>query len=187
MGDKARIYEYVSYEEFEKIQNENPNKLEYDNGYIYLMTPVHPNHDRVKNKIASELIKFLGFESCDVFTSDVAVVFESNEEKYEFQPDVMVCCDDKFQGSKYKGIPKLTIEILSYATEYRDKGLKLKIYEKFNVPEYWIVDIREEQIIVYSTNTNGKYLSSNIYTKNMIVKSSLGININVNDIFSVIK
>ncbi|WAM31418.1 Uma2 family endonuclease [Caldicellulosiruptor naganoensis] len=183
-------YEYYTYEEFLTLQKEeNRFKIEYDNGFIFSMAPAHPNHDRVKNKIATAFINHLGFGGmCEVFTSDIAVVFENQNEIYEFQPDIMVCCNPKlFHGPKYKGIPRLIVEILSYSTEHRDRTIKLSVYEKFQVPEYWIVDISNECIEVYSNNINGKYCSINKYKKGMSIKVFDNLVLDVDEIFSVIK
>ncbi|MFV9510224.1 Uma2 family endonuclease [Tepidibacillus sp. LV47] len=190
MSRNAKNYEYFTYEEFEKIQNDEPNfRLEYDNGYIYYMTPVYPNHDRVKNKIANTLINHLGFDhKCEVFTSDVAVVFENENEKYEFAPDIMITCDpEKFKGAKYKGVPSLIVEILSYSTEHRDKGLKLDVYQRFGVKEYWIVDINKNKIIVYNSNVNGEFMSVNTYTRGMTLKCLGRFDLAVDDIFRVVR
>ncbi|WPX08591.1 Uma2 family endonuclease [Caldicellulosiruptor danielii] len=118
----------------------------------------------------------------------MAVVFENEKEKFEFLPDIMVCCSSqKFEGLKYKGIPLLIVEILSYATQHRDRGLKLYVYEKFGVKEYWIVDIANECIEVYSNNINGKYMTYNNYTKGMTIKTINNITILVDDVFGVVK
>ena len=45
--------------------------------------------------------------------------------------------------------PDLIIEILSPSTRRRDEGVKLKLYERFDVLEYWIVDPRAESVRVY--------------------------------------
>lgn len=94
---------------------------------------------------------------CEVYTSDVAVKFESADEKYQFEPDVMVVCDDNFDKSVYVGVPKLVIEVLSKTTKSRDLGIKLDIYEKYGVDQYWIVDINKQEIKVYSDNVNGRF------------------------------
>ena len=54
-------YELIKYSEFEELQKDFLLKIEYDNGYVVYMSPVKPDHDRVKNKIAYELINHLGF------------------------------------------------------------------------------------------------------------------------------
>lgn len=189
MNNNANNYEYVTYEEFEKYQIDENKTLEYDNGYIYYMTPVFPNHDRVKNKIAHNLVDYIGYEGpCEVFTSDVAVVFTNEDSKYEYEPDIMLCCDpNKFSGAKYKGIPSFIVEILSYTTKDRDKGIKLEIYSKFGVNEYWIVNIDEKVITAYSRNVNGKYMSRIDYIQGMNIQCENGFSITVDDIFSVLK
>lgn len=60
-------------------------------------------------------------------------------------------------------MPKLVIEVLSKATQHRDLGIKLAVYEKFGVQEYWIVDINNQEIKVYSNNVNGKFKSMTTY------------------------
>lgn len=190
MGENTKNYEFVSYDEFGKIQlAEKQLRLEYDNGYIYYMSPVFPNHDRVKNEIAFAVREFLKKEGkCEVFTSDVAVLFESKNEKFESLPDIMVCCDpNKFQGAKYKVVPSFIVEILSHSTEHRDTGDKLHVYERFGVPEYWTVNIKESTITVYSNNVKGKYLSINSYTFGMKISCLGGLELSVDEIFSVMK
>ena len=60
-------------------------------------------------------------------------------------------------------MPKLVIEVLSKATEDRDLGIKLDVYERCGVEEYWIVDINKREIIVYSQNVNGNFKYRFIY------------------------
>ena len=94
----------------------------------------------------------------------------------------MITCDNKFDGSIYKGIPNLIVEVLSRATKDRDKGLKLDIYEKFGVKQYWLVDINLREVIIYSDNINGKYKTIKTYTEDMIIEWN-NSNIQVKDIF----
>lgn len=191
MSENAKKYEYINYEEFENIQmEEKKQKMEYDNGYIHYMSPVFPNHDRVKNKIAFNLMNHISKEGsqCEVFTSDVAVVFEDENNKFEYDPDIMVCCDSyKFKGAKYVGIPSLIVEIISHSTEHRDTGIKLEVYRKFGVKEYWIIDISEQKINVYKNNVNGEYMTTNTYILGMEINCMEKLDMKVDDIFSVVK
>ena len=47
--------------------------------------------------------------------------------------------------------PELVVEVLSpgSANERRDRGVKLKLYSRRGVLEYWIVDWRTQQVAVY--------------------------------------
>lgn len=53
-----------------------------------------------------------------------------------------------------RGAPDLTVEIASPGTRRRDDGLKLKLYERFEVKEYWIVEPVDEVIRVYRRRTS---------------------------------
>jgi len=39
-----------------------------------------------------------------------------------------------------EGVPDLIIEIISPSSEYRDRVIKRKLYGKYGVREYWLVD-----------------------------------------------
>lgn len=179
----ARDYDYMTYKEFLEHKSLTEQKTEYSNGYIYYMSPTHPRHNKVQNEIYFQFRNILNdYNNCDIYTSDVAVKFENQEEVYQFEPDVMIICDDKFDGAIYKGIPNLVVEVLSKATIDRDKGLKLEVYEKFGVKEYWLVDINLKEITIYSDNINGKYKTIKSYSEDMVIEWN-NSNIKVQNIF----
>lgn len=76
---------------------------------------------------------------CDVVLSQFDVV----------EPDLLVvihAVDDRVTEANIQGAPDLVVEILSHSTEGRDRGVKRKLYEKFGVREYWIVDPDAETV-----------------------------------------
>jgi Uma2 family endonuclease len=48
-----------------------------------------------------------------------------------------------------RGAPDLVVEILSPGTRKTDEVTKRKVYERFGVREYWIVDPELETIKIY--------------------------------------
>src|SRR4029450_2154125 len=54
-------------------------------------------------------------------------------------------------GDRVTGAPDLAIEGLSQGTEEggRDRVVKLQLYGKYGVPEYWIVDPEQRAVEVY--------------------------------------
>jgi Uma2 family endonuclease len=54
-------------------------------------------------------------------------------------------------GERIYGAPTLVIEILSPGSQNRERDgkVKLKLYAKFGVEEYWIVDPRKRAVEVY--------------------------------------
>ena len=92
-----RNYDYISYEQY--LNYSKNNKSEYINGEIYMMSPTHPIHNKVQNELYFHLRSNLkDCSKCDVYTSDIAVKFKNDNEVYQFEPDVMVVCDNKFDG-----------------------------------------------------------------------------------------
>jgi Uma2 family endonuclease len=68
------------------------------------------------------------------------------------QPDVIVVLQDRAKiltETRIDGAPNLVIEILSKSTASYDRSLKLKLYQRTGVPEYWIVDPDESRIEQY--------------------------------------
>jgi Uma2 family endonuclease len=54
-----------------------------------------------------------------------------------------------------RGAPDLVVEILSPATEARDRGPKMKTYARYGVREYWIVDPAAQAVEIYRLATEG--------------------------------
>ena len=59
--------------------------------------------------------------------------------------------DEIATGTRIYGAPNLVIEVLSPGMQNmeRDRKVKLKLYDKYGVDEYWIVDTRARAIEVY--------------------------------------
>ncbi|MFM9062764.1 MAG: Uma2 family endonuclease [Pirellula sp.] len=66
------------------------------------------------------------------------------------QPDLVIVSAARksiLTPAKVKGIPDLIVEILSPSTSKNDNQIKRELYEKFSVPEYWIVDPDDQSIL----------------------------------------
>lgn len=65
------------------------------------------------------------------------------------QPDLIVVLQPNLHiitPKKLKGVPDLVVEILSASTTQRDQGIKLELYQRSRVPEYWVVDPDEHLV-----------------------------------------
>jgi Uma2 family endonuclease len=66
-----------------------------------------------------------------------------------------------FQPSGYiLGVPDLIVEILSKGTYQLDRGDKMRLYRRFGVQEYWIVDPVKKSIEVHVLENNEYILKS---------------------------
>ena len=67
------------------------------------------------------------------------------------QPDILFIsneCREVIADNNISGAPDLVVEILSPSTADRDRELKLRLYARHGVREYWIVDPDERTVQV---------------------------------------
>jgi Uma2 family endonuclease len=55
---------------------------------------------------------------------------------------------DRLADANLQGAPDLVIEVLSPETAARDQELKRRVYGRFGVLEYWLVDAEEAELVV---------------------------------------
>lgn len=68
------------------------------------------------------------------------------------QPDIVVILgrdEAVIRRERIEGAPDLVVEILSPSTANRDRGLKLDLYQRAGVSEYWIVDPERKVVQQY--------------------------------------
>ena len=79
----------------------------------------------------------------DVVFSDYDVV----------QPDILFLTRNGLKTvrltDRVRQSPDLAVEVLSPATAANDRGRKMRMFQRYRVPEYWIVDPVAETIEVY--------------------------------------
>jgi len=145
-------YKLNEFLEFAKGEEE---RYELINGRAYMMASPNVNHQDIAGNIYVELMSYLRGKPCRAFISPLDVVlFKKNKEKEEsqnvFQPDVFVVCDpDKISKERIYGAPDLVIEIVSPSSETLDHFEKFRLYIKYGVKEYWIVNPETKRVFVY--------------------------------------
>ncbi len=83
-------------------------------------------------------------------------LFEQNGERPEdvdtmVEPDISVVCDrGKIDKYGCKGAPDLIIEVLSPSTRRHDRLVKLNLYQRARVQEYWMVDPDNQSVQVFT-------------------------------------
>lgn|GEM_PF-5842740 len=63
-----------------------------------------------------------------------------------------------------QGVPDLVIEILSLRTGKHDRGKKMRAYEFHSAQEYWIVDLANRIVEVY-TNKHKRFTPVLLFRK----------------------
>lgn len=152
-----------------KILEESYNyenwKEEKIDGKLYLMSPsANPIHQQIIVNITTIFKNYLkkNKKGCNVYGDGIDIYLDEDNKNYVI-PDVTIICDkSKIRKNGYYGIPNLIVEVLSPSTIKRDENEKLKLYEKFQVPEYWMVDYGNNKIIQHILKDGG-YHNGNIW------------------------
>ncbi len=92
------------------------------------------------------------------------------------QPDVLWVAEGgackPVEGKYLRGAPDLTAEILSPGTALRDKKDKFRLYEKFGVREYWIIDPDEAFLEIWAPR-EGHFVLVDVFGPTDACKSPL--------------
>ena len=160
-------------------------RYELIEGDLYMVPSPNINHQSILRDLGTLLLDHvrrnnLGvvlYAPCDVVLSDEDVV----------QPDILFVSKGRRSIIKeqcIKGAPDLVIEILSPSTAERDLSIKKKLYFKFGVKEYWIVDVEAKNVEVMIMGDDN-FETFRVFSEGSSLKSPLlkDLNIDVRDIF----
>ncbi|MBF0518222.1 MAG: Uma2 family endonuclease [Nitrospirae bacterium] len=134
-------------------------------------------HDIIRQHIK---LKNLG----EIYLSPLDVIFEEGINR--LQPDLLFVRKENMAILQdwIRGVPDMVCEIISQGSYEMDTEIKKAIYEKYRVPEYWIV-MPELQMIEILTIENDRYKLHSIASFEGIVTSKVieGLQVNIKDIF----
>ncbi|XCP86407.1 Uma2 family endonuclease [Roseburia hominis] len=126
-------------------------RAELIDGQFFVMDAPFLEHQVVSGALYFAMQQYIREKkgTCFVLTAPVGVQIDCDE-KTVVQPDILIICDRKKMIKRgIIGAPDLIVEILSESTRKKDMGIKLRKYRDAGVREYWMVDIRHRQVIVY--------------------------------------
>ncbi|MBF0465668.1 MAG: Uma2 family endonuclease [Nitrospirae bacterium] len=119
-----------------------------------------------------------------LFFSPLDVIFEEGINR--LQPDLLFIKKENsyIEQDWVRGVPDMVCEIISPGTYKKDTATKKKIYEKYKVPEYWIV-IPELKTVEVLTIENDKYEQYSFAELEGVVNSKVieGLKIDISEIF----
>ena len=135
---------------------EGEGRIEIINGEPFMMAPPSRAHQEALMELSAQLHTYLRGKKCKVYPAPFAVrLFEKDGDTPEdvdtmVEPDISVVCDhDKLDKHGCKGAPDLVVEVLSPSTQRHDRLVKLDLYQRAGVREYWIVDPDSSTVQVF--------------------------------------
>ena len=142
-------------------------RIELIDGVIYHVSMPSIEHQRIVGEIDFELKSFVKKKKgkCEIFGAGIDVRLDCDD-KTMVVPDITVVCEkDKLTKQYLDGAPDLVVEVLSPSTRKKDMTIKLDKYANAGVKEYWVIDPKKENIVVYEFSENDEFeMQIHIYT-----------------------
>ena len=151
--------QYFTYAEYKHWPDDK--RWEIIDGEAYDMSPAPGmTHQRISREFSKQICNFLDENQCEVFIAPFDVfLHQPNESEDQIstivQPDISIICDNsKLSEKGCTGAPDVIIEIISPSSGARDQIIKMNLYEKYGVKEYWIVHPTDRIVRKYILNNN---------------------------------
>jgi Uma2 family endonuclease len=129
-------------------------RVELIEGEIIDMAPLGKDHLSIVDQLNRLLVRAVG---------DAAIVRVQGSirlsEFSEPEPDIVLLAPrpDFYRGELASGTNTLLVIEVSDSTLRYDRGVKAPLYARHGVPEYWIIDVQNAQLLVYGELRHGRY------------------------------
>src|SRR5712692_11045985 len=156
---------YMTVEQYLALDESSDAKYEYLDGYVFLLRPPSSAYDdeamidmaggsiahaAICAQLVYLLVGALRGKPCRAYTSDARMKLA---ERQYYYPDITVACGPQ-SGTMLQN-PTVVIEVLSPATEKRDRGAKFKAYQGLpTVQEYVLVGSTYQSIEIHRREGN---------------------------------
>jgi Uma2 family endonuclease len=171
---------FISVTEYLEGEQVGNTRHEYVNGTVYAMVGGSDRHGLITANLGG-LLNLRLPERCQVFIADMKVHIETQNQDIFYYPDVLVSCDENDRETYFRRRPCLLIEVLSPSTERLDRFEKFLFYQHLeSLQEYLLVAQSMVEIQVFRRSNQW---GAEIYTENNIPLESVGLTVNVNDIY----
>ena len=148
----------LTYDDFVLFPDDGM-RHEIIDGEHYVTPSPSVRHQLLIGRLHFEIESWLRQQSRagQVFLSPLDVLFT----RWDIvEPDLLFVTPDQEQiltDENVQGPPALVIEIASPGTRKRDEGIKLQLFDRGGVREYWLVDPERDRITVWRRQADGSF------------------------------
>ena len=154
----TRTRPWPTYEDYQNLPGDD--RYELINGEFILVSAPNRAHQAASMGFSLELGGIVRSNDLGwVFAAPFEVVLTDPEGINIIQPDIIFVSKEReriITPANIQGAPDLLVEILSPSTGRRDRTIKLDLYARHGVGEYWLAD-PDAQTITFMLLKDGEY------------------------------
>ena len=158
----------LTYDDYCLLPNDG-KRYEIIDGELFVTPSPRFGHQIIVTRLTRYLSAFVEDHGLGlVFVSPFDVVFSQFD---VVEPDVLYVSKARasvLTEKNVQGAPDLVIEVLSPTTANTDRTTKLKLYARFGVAEYWIVDPNGPSAEVYRREKEGLELAATLQSEDSL-------------------
>lgn len=127
-------------------------KVELLDGLVFKVSPILPPHASAVSRLIRALAPLL--DRVEIRPGQPVVVSDWSEP----EPDVALVALGDYRA-EHPATALLVVEV-SYTSLRYDRGIKRRVYAEAGIPEYWIVNLVDRVVEVYTEPKDGAYAAS---------------------------
>lgn len=135
------------------------DRVELLDGQIIEMVPQEPPHASTTSSFGNDFVVLFAGKAW--VRQQLPITIAPNSEP---EPDIAVVRIDSNRYRDRHPIPEdiyLLIEVADSTLSY-DRDRKAKIYAKANIPEYWVIDVKQQQVLIFRNAKGDTYQFSQV-------------------------
>jgi Uma2 family endonuclease len=152
----------LTYDDLVQLPDDG-KRHEIIDGEHYVTASPNTKHQRVVTSLVGLVWSFIRSQELgQLFVAPFDVVFSDFD---VVEPDLLFVSQarqaDVLTAAHVRGAPDLVVEIGSPSTRKRDETTKRRLYERYGVAEYWVIDPELDEIKVYRL-ADGRFVRASV-------------------------
>jgi Uma2 family endonuclease len=145
----------LTYDDYCRLPD-NGRRYEIIDGELFVTPSPRRAHQKVVTQLSRVLGNFVEAGDCgEVYVAPFDVVFSLFD---VVEPDILYVSKKRASvvtEENVQGAPDLVVEVLSASTAEIDRTTKLKLYARYGVQEYWLIDPERCTAEIYRREPQG--------------------------------
>ncbi len=158
----------LTYEDY-CLYPDDGKRREIINGEMFVASSPDTIHQRAVMRLMVRLGRFVEIHKLgEAFIGPFDVVFSEFD---VVEPDILYISNARsgiLTNKNVQGAPDLVVEVLSEGTGKRDRTIKLNLYGKFGVDEYWTIDPNGPSADIYRRGEEGLTMVAGLHANDAL-------------------